>query len=204
MGQDLSGCGLLRLVRRRSGVRALVLAAALVAMAGCASSPRAATPELDRSGTMPQQVQGVSGAMTTIRMADNVTAKSNIIDLAPATAFAALKNAYATLGIPVTDINDTKRTIGNVAFRTRKKVGDVPMTKVVDCGGDSGMPNAETYQITLSVQSVISPNDAGGSVLQTLVEGSAKNPLTSASSGVVRCVSVGGLEDQVAKLVRGR
>jgi hypothetical protein len=71
----------------------------------------------------------------------------------PERAFQALSAAYATLNIPVTDINQQARTLGNNAFRTRRRIGDVPTMRALDCGGDSGMPNAETYQLTLTIQS---------------------------------------------------
>ena len=82
-------------------------------------------------------------------------------------------------------------------------VGDVPTMRALDCGGDSGMPNAETYQLLLTVKSRIIPNDAGGSVVQTTLEGTGKNATTAASSDV-RCSSMGALEKRIADLVKAK
>jgi len=144
------------------------------------------------------------GATTsTVRLADDVRSNKALIDLAPDKAFAALDAAYAALGIPVSQRDAASRKIGNEALRARRKVGDLAMTKVVDCGGESGMPNAETYTITLTVISQVTANDAGGSLLQTVVEGAARNPLTNAANAV-RCSSVGGLEARIQSLVTGK
>ena len=76
------------------------------------------------------------------------------------------------------------------------------MTKVVDCGGDMGMPNAETYNVQLSIMSLVKPNDAGGSVVETVVEGTARNPVNNATNAV-RCISAGGLEARIVALAKG-
>lgn len=116
-------------------------------------------------------------------------------------AWVALQAAYATLTIPVTDLNQQTRTIGNNAYRVRRRIGDVPTMRALDCGGDTGMPNAETYQLLLSVRSRIIANDAGGSVVQTTVEGTGRNATTAATSDV-RCSSMGALEKRIAELVK--
>lgn len=184
----------------RTALAPMALAGALAA---CASSPRAAAaPDLERSGIRTTQVQG-AGMPTSMNMTENVTAKSAVIDLPPEKTFQALEAAYAALGIPLTTRDVAIRKLGNESFRVRRRVGDVAMTKVFDCGGDMGMPNAETYQVTMSVLSVVKPNDAGGSILQTVVEGQAKNPLTNAAN-LVRCTSQGALEARIEALVRGR
>ena len=116
---------------------------------------------------------------------------------------AVLQEAYATLSIPVTDLDQQSRTIGNNAYRVRRRIGDVPTMRALDCGGDSGMPNAETYQLLLTVKSRIIPNDGGGSVVQTTLEGTGKNATTAASSDV-RCSSMGALEKRIADFVKAK
>lgn len=172
-------------------------------LAGCASSQKSGASDMDRTGVSSQSVQLMGGVPATVRLAEDVRSAKAIIDLPPEKAYAALDAAYAALGIPVSQRDPGSRRIGNEALRVRRKVGDLLMTKVVDCGGDSGMPNAETYTVTLTISSQVTPNDAGGSVLQTVVEGAAKNPLTNAANAV-RCSSVGGLEARIQSLVTGK
>ncbi|MES2522129.1 MAG: hypothetical protein V4617_05475 [Gemmatimonadota bacterium] len=179
----------------------LASGAALASTVACAS--RSVAPELSTPRMSTQTIQVAGGASANVSLVNNSASQKAILDLTPDQAFAATERAFAALAIPVTDRDAGLRRVGNMAFRTRRKVGDLLMTKVVDCGGDTGMPNAETYTVTLTILSQITPNDAGGSVIQTLVEGSAVNPLTNASNAV-RCSSVGGLEARIKALLSAK
>ncbi len=180
-----------------------VLGAAL--LAGCARSAAKSPGAGDFGGTTLQTavLQNSSGASVGLNMASRTEVNSALVNAPVEKAWLALNEAYATLGIPVADVNSQSRTLGNPAFKTRRRIGDVPTMRALDCGGDSGMPNAETYSLTLSIQSRIIPNDVGGSVVQTTLEGSGRNATTAASSDV-RCGSMGALEKRIADLVKAR
>jgi len=75
--------------------------------------------------------------------------------------FQALTAAYATLGVPVTEIDQRARTVGNPSVRARRRIGTVAAVRAVDCGGDSGMPNAETYELRLAIRSRVVAGDGG-------------------------------------------
>ena len=135
-------------------------------------------------------------------MVSTTEVNSTLINAPVEKTWAALQSAYVTLGIPVTELNQQQRTIGNPTYRIRRRIGDVPTMRALDCGGDSGMPNAETYQLLLTVKSRVIANEAGGSVVQTTLEGTGRNATTSASSDV-RCSSMGALEKRIADLVKG-
>jgi hypothetical protein len=115
--------------------------------------------------------------------------------------FQALTAAYATLGVPVTEIDQRARTVGNPSVRARRRIGTVAAVRAVDCGGDSGMPNAETYELRLAIRSRVVAGDGGGSLIQTTVEGTGRNATTAAASEV-RCSSKGAVEQRLAELVR--
>ncbi len=183
------------------------LLAALVLLGACASGggsgASAARPD-DMGGTRVQTavLQGMSGTATGVNMVSNTSVNRLVVTAAPDATFQALAAAYGTLKIPVTDLNQAARTVANQAYRVRRRIGDVPTMRAVDCGGDSGMPNAETYQLTLTIQSRVVPGDAPGtSVIESTVEGTGRNPTTSASSDV-RCSSIGGLEKRIGELVK--
>ncbi|MCE2902005.1 MAG: hypothetical protein ACK6DP_04295 [Gemmatimonas sp.] len=181
------------------------LLAAGVVSGACASGAGRAARADDMGGAQVQTavLQNASGAARGMNMVSVTDVNKTLISSPPDQTFQALSAAYATLNIPITDINQQARTLGNAAYRVRRRIGDVPTMRAVDCGGDSGMPNAETYQLILSIQSRVVPNDAGGSVIQTTVEGVGRNPTTSASSDV-RCASLGGLEKRLSELVKQR
>ncbi len=139
--------------------------------------------------------------MTGLNMVSVTDVSSVIVMAPPDDVFKAVSAAYGALNISVDELNQANRIIGNSAFKVRRRIGDVPTMRALDCGGEPGMPNAETYQLTLTIRSRVIPNDAGGSVVQSTVEGMARNPTTAASSDV-RCVSLGALEKRIAELAK--
>lgn len=183
-------------------------ASLLLGVWGCAStaggSSGKASGGSDFAGSVVRTavLQNAQGSATGINMVSTTEVNSTLINAPVDKAWAALQSAYATLGIPVTELNQQQRTIGNPTYRIRRRIGDVPTMRALDCGGDSGMPNAETYQLLLTVKSRIIANEAGGSVVQTTLEGTGRNATTSASSDV-RCSSMGALEKRIADLVKG-
>ncbi|WP_310571527.1 hypothetical protein [Gemmatimonas sp.] len=191
-----------RYARRRAPVvlSAIVL---LTAVTGCASTSASKSGDFGTGSVQTAIIQNAQGAATGINMVSTTEVNSALINAPVEKAWAALQEAYATLTIPVTELNQQTRTIGNNTFRVRRRIGDVPTMRALDCGGDSGMPNAETYQLLLTVKSRIIPNDAGGSVVQTTLEGTGKNATTAASSDV-RCSSMGALEKKIADLVKAK
>ena len=182
----------------------LSVAALLVGASGCARTSASPSGDFGGGGGMQTAVlQNAQGAARGLNMVSTTEVNSALINAPVEKAWVALQEVYTTLGIPVTDLNQQSRTIGNNAYRVRRRIGDVPTMRALDCGGDSGMPNAETYQLLLTVKSRIIPSDAGGSVVQTTLEGTGKNPTTAASSDV-RCSSMGALEKRIADLVKAK
>jgi len=182
---------------------ALSAAILLVGVSGCASTAASTTGDFGGSSVQTAVIQNAQGAARGLNMVSTTEVNSALINASVEKAWAALQEVYTTLGIPVTDLNQQSRTIGNNAYRVRRRIGDVPTMRALDCGGDSGMPNAETYQLLLTVKSRIIASDAWGSVVQTTLEGTGKNATTAASSDV-RCSSMGALEKRIADLVKAK
>lgn len=189
--------------RRRTPVVAVCLMVPAALLTGACASSGASNSAADMGGSSVQTavLANAGGNARGMNMVNITEVNRTLVAAAPEQAFQALSAAYAALNIPVTDVNQQARTIGNSAFRTRRRIGDVPTLRALDCGGDSGMPNAETYQLTLTIQSKVVPSDAGGSVILTTLEGTGRNPTTSASNDV-RCASLGALEKRIGELVK--
>lgn len=186
------------ILRLFAGLLPLVVAGGL--LAGCASSKAPRTEGMGGDALANTNLRS-EGSTTGLNVTTRTEVSSAIIMAPPDAVFKAVSAAYSTLKIPVTEVNQANRTIGNAAYRIRRRIGDVPTMKAVDCGGDSGMPNAETYQLLLTIRTRVTANDAGGSVVQSTVEGSGRNPTTAGSSDVI-CTSTGGLEKRIAELVK--
>ena len=186
------------ILRLFAGLLPLVVAGGL--LAGCASSKAPRTEGMGGDALANTNLRS-EGSTTGLNVTTRTEVSSAIIMAPPDAVFKAVSAAYSTLKIPVTEVNQANRTIGNAAYRIRRRIVDVPTMKAVDCGGDSGMPNAETYQLLLTIRTRVTANDAGGSVVQSTVEGSGRNPTTAGSSDVI-CTSTGGLEKRIAELVK--
>jgi hypothetical protein len=145
-------------------------------------------------------VAGAGGGAMGLQMVNDATAVGSVVNGSVEATWNALQSVYASLEIPLTFRDERARRLGNSAFRTRRRVGSVPMIRALDCGGESGMPNAENYDITLEVSSALAPAGEGKTQLQTLVQGTARRP---SSGGVndMRCTSLGGLEKKIEEMV---
>jgi len=131
------------------------------------------------------------------RRADAVTVS---LPVPPAKVFAALEAVYYALEVPLTTRDVAKLSLGNEGFKFRRKIADMPSRRLFDCGGSSGMPNAETYTITASIVSSVTASGSGGSTLFTVVQASAENPNFPGSG--VSCSSTGTIEARIEKNLR--
>jgi len=185
-------------------MRRVLLVACVVGVSACASSP--STPSTEgglRPGTRvtTQTINtGAGGGTMMMNTVNDANAVGSVVNGTVDATWSALQSAYASLEIPLTFRDEGKKSLGNTAFRTRRRVGSVPMIRALNCGGDSGMPNAETYDVTLEISSLVLPEGEGKSKLETLVQASAR-PSASGGTNEVRCNSMGGLERKVSEMV---
>lgn len=120
-----------------------------------------------------------------------------------AQVWSVLPSIYQDLNIPLTVKDDARKVIGNEGWRTRRSIGRVPMQRYLDCGRSGTIENAETYQISMTIVTTVTPNAGGGSVVGTILSATGRNPITS-STQEVRCVSTGDLEIRIRDMVQQR
>lgn len=182
-------------------MRALLALATAATLTACAASTSSPDPDIAPTPT-------VATARVVTNAGSTVTAGAMNIDLdvklvvtgTPDQAWTALSAVYQELGIPLSVNDAATKTIGNTGWRTRRSIGRVPAQRYLDCGSSGTLPNAETYQLTLSIVSNVKPNPRGGAIVTTALSGTGRNPITS-SSADVRCVSTGDLELRIRDMV---
>jgi len=177
---------------------------ALLVSTGCASAKPGAAPNTAPPVTMTPVTQRVilSGGQALSINTMNVNSGMGTLVLAPIdSAWAALKSVYSELGIPVTTLVDASHLIGNEGFKVRRRIGKVPMQRILDCGGAQGMPNAETYDIMMSISSNFVKNPKAGFNLITRIDASGKSANFSREASVI-CASLGELEKLIGEMVR--
>ena len=182
-------------------MRSFLALAALALTVGCASGG-SSDPELGPSSvvstaTLAGGVDGVSA----VNLVNSATASETMVQGSVDATWAALESVYASLEIPLAMRDEQKKMLGNNGFRTRRRVGSVPMYRALDCGGESGMPNAETYDITMDITSMVTATTDGGAKLQTLIQATGQRA-TGNNPNPVRCSSMGALEKKIGEMVQ--
>jgi hypothetical protein len=182
------------------GMTKAVVTAWLAVVVGCSGATRGdPKPPPPAATTRISTGDGQTVALPTA--AEAVAARTTIA--APADdVWGALPAAYEALGMRVATIDSKTRRIGNESMRARRRIGDIPMVRLLSCGGAIGAPNAETFDITLYVISQLSPASAGSTTLATVVQATGKSP--NFGGNEVSCTSTGSLERRIEELVRAK
>jgi hypothetical protein len=174
----------------------------LLTLLGCASGGAPASGGTAPGGATPQrrqvQIAGAALVMSTEASEDVSTVP------APVTrSWEALRAAYDSVGVAVGTLDPRTYTIGNLGYKVRQRLGRAPLSRYLDCGGSTQVgPNADSYDVMLSVTSTLRPAGEGATQLSTMVEAQAR-PATF-NQGWMRCSSKGALEKRIAELVRGQ
>jgi hypothetical protein len=163
-------------------------------LAGCASSGASDTaPE-------PEAVSRVSfegGAVVEMHNAPGVGARDMPAPID--SVWMALPRVYEMLGIPDVGAEPTQRIYGSMDFRARRIEGK-RLSTYIDCGmGTTAVPNADDYQVTMSVLTRLTPGQDNGTMAITTVRATARPRATNRNP--VSCQSKGTLESRVADLV---
>src|SRR4051812_7621295 len=116
--------------------------------------------------------------------------------------WSALPAAYASLSIPLTVNEPANRVIGAERMRTHHYLGDLRLSKLLDCGETAGIPNADTYDVSLSMLTQLQSNAAGGTTVTTRVDAAAKPGSTSGQYS--SCVSTGQLETRLVRSIESQ
>ena len=113
-----------------------------------------------------------------------------------------LPSVFDSVGIPVTSIDPARKSIGNAGYKTRARLGKAPLSRYLECGTTQIGPNADSYDVFLSVMTIVSPEGANGATLSTLVDAQARPVMVN--QGYSRCSSKGSIEIRIADLVKAR
>ena len=170
----------------RKPVVSLGLALAAI---GCATAPATPPSETNRVvvTTENQIIRGSEDA-----------AMSVMVKAPPAKVFTALTLVYGDLGIDVKLSDPTNGQVGNRNFVKTHRLAGEPISSYVDCGMMVTGLVADSYRVTMSLVSQVTPRD-GGSNVETWLTAAARDIATS--TGDISCVSKGVLETKVNQLV---
>lgn len=171
----------------------------IVALSACASARSEVEP-----GAQVQTIRVVGSTGTPIQL-------TTVVTDAPSTAsvglpleqlWRALPAAYQALGIPVGHQEAATHVIGSPDFKVRRRLASVPLTRYFECGRTQDGPNAETYELHLSVLTQLRPAATGGTTVSTTIQALAR-PVTFVGE-FARCTSTGALEARIVETLKGQ
>ncbi len=170
--------------------------ALLVALAACGGT----TPPVS-TGVVPMNERIVTGGGSMINVNRTVTdpGVSKEIAVPVAEAWRVLPQVYEDLKIGLSYRNDGTRTLGAEGFKARRRIGELRMEKLLDCGATTG-PNAETFNIVANIVTAIATGPKGGTLVTTTFTATGSSPF-QASSVAVRCTTTGELEQYISGAV---
>ena len=174
----------------------------------CATGGASTSSKPEGDAIIVQNTQSIiqTGGANNISIGSGLTsvvqANTTRINFTVDKVFDALGGAYESLGIPVTMMVTKDRMLGNLEFKTRARIGSLPMRRLLDCGMQLGEPNSDSYQILMSVSSEVKDNGDGSSTLSTVVQATGR-PVQFTGADV-RCTTVGELEKRIASAVQAK
>jgi hypothetical protein len=166
----------------------VVAAIAVVSLGGCAPANQTAAhgdPIIATSNTgVIRTYQGPTSGETTVNAPT------------PAT-LAALNSAYADLGIEVKLWNPQTGEVGNKNFTKMYRLAGKPLSDYVGCGMITTGQAADSYRVTMSLVSRVTPT-ASGSKIDTQLTAYAED--IGSSKGTLACMTLGNLEGRLHDL----
>ena len=113
-----------------------------------------------------------------------------------------LPSVFDSVAIPITTLDPAHKTIGNSGYKIRQRLGKVTLSRYLDCGNTQIGPNADSYDVFLSVITTVTPEGKSGATLTTAVDAQARP--VSFNQAYSHCSSKGGIEMRIADLVTAR
>ena len=170
------------------------LSVVLLTLVSCATSTAAT------SGSETVRVTGAGGGMTA-EIHPNDQVHGGDVPLSIDRAWIAVRAAYDSLHLPVATYDAATHTIESPTLRLRRRLGDTPLSRYLNCGNAQGVSGADTYEVQLVVRTTLRALNAGGTSVLSLVTAEAR-PITI-SGDYARCSTTGKLETRVAELLGG-
>lgn len=166
---------------------------------GCSTAGRSPAPA---SPPPPPQVVEVPGAAP-LRVEKERVAAGGSVAVPISQVWNVIGTVYRDLGIEPTTILSDTYVIGNQSLKIRRSLAGTPLSRYLDCGSGTGIgPNADYYNVELSIMTQLTSNASGGTDIRSVVDATAR-PVSLGSNPVV-CGSTSVLETRIAKMVAER
>ena len=110
-----------------------------------------------------------------------------------------LHTALVDLGLEINFREEKPMRLGTCYQRVRGRLGKQPLSSYLECGEVQSMPNADQYEVAVTVLATVQPNADGTSSLSTFVLGVARDDRGGGNR--LWCQSTGRLEEEIRNRV---
>lgn len=155
----------------------------IVSMMGCGGTP------------MDQQIPITRGRAQYNRQIDTLGVES-AVPVHPDSAWSVLEAVYADLGLTMNFREPAGRRLGACYQSVRSRLGKELVSTYIDCGESRGSPNADRFEVAITVLTTIQPSSSRTSAVYTFVLGVGSDPSTSGTNRIW-CYSRGALEERI-------
>ena len=175
-----------------------LVAAAVLAMAGCASAGSGDPGPYQQSHVTVDSPGGRYDLLLTREQ----YLSSDTLTISPKSAWPALVQTYAALGVPLQGADQSRYMIATQYVHAHSTFAGERMSRWLECGATMTGDIASTYEITLRFGSLLDTSVVGRTIVRTAVTASAI--ATGSGTTPVQCNSRGTLEKRIAALVASK
>ena len=171
----------------------------MLAVAGCASGGAAGSAPASQT----VRVVGPAATQSVAMSGGAETSSSKTLPYTVEQVWRALPGVLDSLGIPIQTLDPAKRLAGNVGFKVRGRLKNVPLSRYIDCGNSTGIgPNADSYEVHMVFLAAVQPAEGNSSSVSLTFESAAK-PVNFAQD-YSQCGSKAVLESRLFDLLAAR
>lgn len=175
-----------------------VLLSLLPALAWGCTSTTAAPPAPEPTPRFEETSTGLN-----IRLGNEVSRAETEVRATAERVWAVLPEVYRELGIPAEVSDSTTGTYGS-RHVTVNRIGGRRTSSWLRCGNDgAGASAMSAFRYRLTVLSTVRPGPGARSLVTTEVSGTGTT-VEGTSTGPVRCVSTGDLEQRMAEMISAK
>lgn len=172
-----------------------LLALSLCVLTACASGGAPAPS----TGSPTSQTVRIDGVGTLNMRGSDPSANVKTLPFPVADVWRVLPAVYDSLGIPVTRAEPGSYTLANDGMKVRTRLGKTSLSRYLECGNTQMGPSADSYEVYLTIGTMLRPATPTTTVVETALTASAR-PIQRAQTPS-KCSSKGELEPRVFALL---